>query len=145
MADLDGLIRYRKHIVDEKQKLLAELFRQAEAIEQRKQAIIDQMTMERAAAHESNDMHTLTALGLYMQGVQSKVKKFDKELAFLDDRIQTAQDSVRESFGEQKKAEIVQRKRQAREVIALNEKDAQELDAIAIEAHRRTAQDLEEH
>ena len=52
MADLEALIRFRRHTVDEKQKFLAQLFRDAENLQRQRQAIIDRMEKESMLARK---------------------------------------------------------------------------------------------
>ena len=54
MADLDPLIRLRKHIVDEKQKILSTLYREAENLENKKKAMLDQVEHERKLVEDGS-------------------------------------------------------------------------------------------
>jgi flagellar export protein FliJ len=146
MADLDGLIRYRKHIVDEKQKILAKLFRQYEELEEYKQGVLKQVDHEVEAAKEQLDVGTQTALGLFVNASHNKVKKLEIAQTHLDVKIASAQESVRAAFAEQKKAEIVQRSRQKKERQVQDKKESSELDDIAIDGFKRKhdAQELED-
>ena len=137
MADLDGLIRYRKHIVDERQKILAQLFRQYEEIEEYKQSVLAQVDHEIEAAKVSEDLDVQSQLGLFVNASHNKVKKLELAQAKLDVKIAKAQDAVREAFAEQKKAEIVQRSRQKEERRKENKKESDELNEVAIEGFRR--------
>ena len=47
MADLHSLIRVRKHAVEQKQKFLAELYRQSEELTAQKQRFLDQLAEEK--------------------------------------------------------------------------------------------------
>ena len=47
MADLDSLIRLRKHAVDDKQRVVAQLYREAENLEKQKKVIQEQMAHEK--------------------------------------------------------------------------------------------------
>ena len=52
MADLNPLIKVRKHNVDQKQKFLAELYRQAEELQVQKQTLLDQLKREKETAKD---------------------------------------------------------------------------------------------
>ena len=47
MANLNPLIRVRKHTVEQKQKALADLYRQAEELISQKKKLLDQLAVER--------------------------------------------------------------------------------------------------
>lgn len=137
MTDLDGLIRFRKHQVDEKQKFLSNLYRQAEELEGRKKAILKQMEDEKQAAKDAQDAEASTYLLTYLEGARHKIKVLDREIARMEVRIAAAQEEVRSAFAEQKKVEIVQQERLDREEAAQKAKEDKELDDIAIDAFRK--------
>lgn len=141
MADLDPLIKFRKHRVDEKQKVLAQLYREAEELEQQKQATLDQMEKERALTEQLGTPDAMTIYNRYADGARRKIKALDSQLEKLDIRIGAAQEAMREAFAEMKKVEITQRNRKSREQKARDKKDEQELDEMAIEGHRRKNQE----
>ena len=137
MADLDSLIRLRKHAVDEKQRVLSQLYRDAENLERRRQEIIDQMEKEKALAEEMSSPDYNAYMGRYLEGARKKVQAFDAAIKKIDVRIAAAQEDMREAFAEQKKIEITQRTRQGREKKARDKKDSDELDEVAIDRFRR--------
>ena len=137
MADLDSLIRYRKHIVDEKQRLLAQLFRQAEQLERQKQILLNQMEREKKIAEESGTLDYREYLGRFLEGVRVKVSALDTSIRKMETRISAAQEDMRSAFAEQKKIEIVQREREIEKKAALSRKETQNLDEIAIDTFRR--------
>lgn len=137
MADLDSLIKYRKHIVDEKQKFLGLLYAQTEKLNARKQAIIDQMTHEKEHADKNENFNVTSFLGKYIQGAKGKIQKIDKDIAKMEVRIAAAQEEVRAAFAEQKKIEIVKRERKAAEAAEIKAKEDRALDEVAIEGFRR--------
>ncbi|MBU0799456.1 MAG: hypothetical protein KKA05_00490 [Alphaproteobacteria bacterium] len=137
MADLDPLIRFRKHTVDEKQKILSQLYRDAENLERQRQAIIDKMEREKKLAEEMNAPEALTYLGRYLEGARKKVKIYDAAIKKIEIRIVAAQEDIREAFAEQKKVEITQANRKAEEKKARDHKDDQEMDDIALDGFRR--------
>lgn len=137
MADLEALIRFRKHTVDEKQKFLAQLFRDAENLQRQRQAIIDRMEMEKQLAEEINMPDVNASLGRYLDGARKKVKIYDVAIKKIDVRIAAAQEDIREAFAEQKKVEITQKTRQDREKKTQDDRETREMDEIAIDGFRR--------
>ncbi len=137
MADLNPLIRVRKHVVEQKQKFLAELFRQAEELETRKETLLNQLAEERKMLDETASADALGYFGRYSEAVRGWVEDIDEALKKLETRIQIAQDDMREAFAELKKIEITQERREAAETAEIEKKEAQELDEIAIEGFRQ--------
>lgn len=144
MADLHGLIKMRKHIVDQKQKFLAELYRQSEELEGHKASLNNQLEEERVnmeGMEEHLKLEAMTHFGLYAQGVRTRIEDIDANLKQLEARIDVAREDMRQAFNEQKKIEITQERREDEEAKALNKKESAELDDIAIEGFRRKQED----
>ena len=140
MANLKPLIRVRKHAVEQKQKFLAELYRQAEEFAAQKQALIDQLADERTKMDEMEDvvrMEAMTHYGLYAQGVRSRIEDLEGHITKLDGRIEVAREDMRQAFAELKKIEITQERREDEEEAEVKKKESDELDEIAIENFRR--------
>lgn len=137
MADLNPLIRVRKHSVEEKQKFLADLYRQAEEMATQKQSMKEEMENEQRNAGKDNSAEMLQYLGNYVEAVKGKIKSLDAAMVQLDKRIEMAREDMREAFAELKKIEITQERREAEELAEIEKKQAQLLDDIAIEGFRR--------
>lgn len=137
MADLNPLIRLRKFRVEEKQKVLAELFRQAELLETRKRVIVEEVAHEQVVAENSGRVEDLIAFAAYSSRMVSELDRLDGQLKKLDLRIAKAQEDMREAFSEQKKAQIIQERRDAEEQAERDAKDSKNLDEIGIEVFRR--------
>lgn len=137
MADLDPLIRLRKYAVEEKQKILADLFREAEALEGRKASLREQMERERKIAEEKDEFETYSAYILFAERVRGEVGDIEDKLEILDTKIAKAQDAMREAFADMKKVEIIQRTRKEEERAVEESKEASVLDEIGIEGFRR--------
>ena len=137
MADLESLIRFRKHTVDEKQKFLSQLFRDAENLQRQRQAILDKMEKEAQLAKELNIPDMNASLGRYLEGARKKVKIYDVAIKKIEVRIAAAQEDIREAFAEQKKVEITHKARLDREKKTQDGKDSRELDDIALDGFRR--------
>ncbi len=137
MADLNPLIRVRKHAVEQKQKFLAELYRQAEQLAEQKQTMLDQLAAEREKLKDNNSVDMLKYFGTYTEAVKARVKDIDDSIAMLNTRIDIAREDMREAFAELKKIEITQERREAEEIAELEKRQSQLLDDMAIEGYRR--------
>jgi len=136
MADLDSLIRVRRHTIEQKQKFLAELFRQAEELAVQKKALLDQLTDEQ---ERIKDMGAEMAafFGSYAGAVKGRVYEIDEAVEKLEVRIKIAQDDMRDAFAELKKIETLQERREEEEARELLKKETQMLDEIAIDGFMR--------
>jgi flagellar protein FliJ len=137
MADLNPLIRVRKHAVEQKQKFLAELYRQAEQLADQKQTMLDQLAAEREKLKDNNSVDMIKYFGVYAEAVKTRVKDIDESIEKLNTRIDIAREDMREAFAEFKKIEITQERREAEEIAELEKRQAQLLDEMAIEGFRR--------
>lgn len=137
MADLDSLIRLRRHRVEEKQKILAEIFRHVEAIEYRKKELLSRLEKERKALDENLNIETRAYYGRFEGVIRGNIERMNAELKKLEVRVQIAQDEVREAFADMKRIEIVNDRRKEEEAREINKKESTELDEIGIEGFRR--------
>ena len=140
MADLTGLIRVRKHALEQKQKFVAELYRQAEELENQKVTLLTQLEEEREKTQEMG-VEMLSYFGPYSEAVKERVVEIDEASETLEARIEIAREDMRAAFAELKKIQITQENREDEEEKALNKKESDELDEIAIEGFRRKAKD----
>ncbi len=136
MADLNPLIRVRKHVVEQKQKFLAELYRQAEELENQKKTLEDQLEEEQEKVQEMG-VEMLSYFGPYSEAVKERIVEIEEAAATLNARIEIAREDMRLAFSELKKVEITQDARAKVELDEINKKEADELDEIGIEAYRR--------
>lgn len=141
MADLDSLIRVRKHAAQQKQKFLADLYRQAETFFLRKKALEDQLAHERETLDSVEMIEAQVSFGLYAEGVKKKISAIDKEIQRLETRIAMAQDDVRAAFAEMKKIEIIQGRRIESEKQSRRKKEDRSFDDIAIDRFRKDAEE----
>ncbi len=137
MADLSSLIRVRKHAVEQKQKFLAELYRQAEELQSQRDNLLTTLAAERKKSDELG-IEMLSYFGPYSKAVNERVDDIDEAMKKLNARIEVAQDSMREAFAELKKIEITQERRQAEEKAAIDKKESTILDETGLETYRRT-------
>lgn len=140
MADLSSLIRVRKHSVEQKQKVVAELYRQAEELETEKTTILARLEEEREKTQEMG-VEMLSYFGPYSEAVKERVQEIDEQTHTLEARIQIAQEDMRAAFSELKKVEITQERREEEEKSEIDKKESDELDAIAIEGFRRNVEE----
>jgi flagellar FliJ protein len=137
MADLRALIRLRQHTVDEKQKVLGELYRQAEALEARRTHFREQIKKERQVLSDNPIVEMLAYFGLFQKAAERDIQRIGGQLMKLETRIRIAQDDMRAAFTELKRIEIVQQNRDAEDAAAQQRKETKELDDIGIEGFRR--------
>ena len=137
MADLEALVRLRRHKVEEKQKVLAEIFRQMEVFEHRKKELFERLEKERKALDENLTIETSAYYGRFEGVIRADVERINVELNKLETRSQIAQEEVRNAFADMKRVEIVQRRRKEKEIRELSQKETRELDEIGLEVFRR--------
>lgn len=141
MADLNPLIRLRKYRVEEKQKAMAELFRQAELLEGRKRTLLDDRAREETLSNESDELDAYITFLAYAGRLQKEIDRLNQNLSKLDLRIAKGQEELREAFAEQKKIEIIQRKRDEDDVAKEAVKESNMMDDIGIEGFRRKVEE----
>lgn len=137
MADLDPLIRYRKHGVDERRRALARLYEELDTLTHSKEVQEQQLEEETELAKEQGTVEALKALDLFRKASKSRIAALAEAIEKMEVRIAAAQEDMREAFSDMKKVEITQRERKKREVKEFNKKESRELDDIGIEQHRR--------
>ncbi|MCI5060776.1 MAG: flagellar FliJ family protein [Alphaproteobacteria bacterium] len=137
MADLDSLIRLKRHNVEEKQKVLADLFRQIERFEAKKEELLARLQKEREALEENLSLETREYYGRFEGVIRTDIERIDAEVAKLETRLTIAQDEMRDAFADMKRVEIVHRRRQEEEASEIKNKESGELDEIGIEGFRR--------
>ena len=136
MADLNSLIRVRRHVVEQKQKFLTALYDQADALEDQKQAMLTQLAIEKVKIEELGT-EMLSFFDQYSRAINERIVDLDNAADTLNKRIDMARDEVREAFSEVKKIEIIQERREAEERAKQDKKESETLDEIAIEAIQR--------
>jgi hypothetical protein len=136
MANLDPLIRVRKHALEQKQKFLAELYRQAEQLHNQKTTLLDTLANEQEQL-AGLGVQMLPYFGPYSKAVRDRVDDIDDSLKRLDTRISAAREDMREAFAEFKKIELTQQARKSAEIKEFERKISQDLDATGIEIFRR--------
>ncbi len=140
MADLHSLIRVRKYVVEQKQKFLSELYRQEEEFTMQKQTLLEQRAAEEEKVHEMG-VEMLSYFGPYAVAVEERVEDINTAMETLSKRIEIAREDMSAAFAELKKVEITQETRDSEEASALNKKESNELDEIAIQTFRKQQED----
>jgi flagellar protein FliJ len=137
MANLKSLVKLRKFIVEEKQKVLADLYRQIEVIEGSKNTLIDRLRREREALGADSPLEMFAYFGRFSQNIQRMIERLNLEKSKLETRISIAQEDVREAFANMKRIDIVQKSRDRRDRQEADDKERKEFDEIAIDGFRR--------
>lgn len=135
MANLKPLIRVRKHAIEQKQKYLADLYRQAEERANEKRILIGEF------AHESKMIREMGAdmlgfFGAYAKAVDKRMEELDAAIARLETRIAVAQDDMRQAYADLRRIEIVQENRDKQDAQARAKKESQDLDEVGITRFR---------
>lgn len=123
--------------MDEKRRMIARLFAEADKIYGAKQRALDEVARERSYVNESSDPHVITGFLAYQGLMKKKVALIDVEIKRIDARIDIAQDDLREEFTELKKFEIVHRRRFEKRREEMRKREDQLFDSIAIESYFR--------
>ncbi len=137
MTNLAPLIRVRKHAIEQKQKLLAELYRQAEQLADNKRRLLDQLAEEQAALKNTDSVEMIRSLAVYAEAVKGRVADIDAAMKRLDARIEVAREDMREAFAELKKIEITAERRADEIRAEFDKKESDMLDEMGIDAYRR--------
>jgi len=140
MPDLNPLIRVRKHAVEQKQKFLAELYRQAEEMAAQKLSLETTLAEEQAKVKEM-DIEMLAYFGPYSKAVQDRIQDIEEDTEKLNARIEVAKDDMNLAFADLKKIQITQDRREDEEMREQNKKESNDLDEAALETFRR-AEDI---
>ncbi len=142
MANLLSLIKLRRHTVDEKQKMLAELYRQVEMIEENKNILIERLRTEREVLDQNGTLEMYAYFGRFSQNIHRSLERMNVEKQKLELRIQIAQEDVREAFANMKRIEIVQSEREKADKKEAEDKETREMDDLGIEAFRRKEEEV---
>jgi len=140
MADLEALIRVRRHAVEQKQKFLAELYKQADELEGQKETMLTTLAEERKKVDEMG-VEAVGYFGHYSEAVRGRVEDIDEAMKKLNRRIEIAREDMRDAFAELKKVEITQERREAEEEKELKKKESDIMDEVALEGYRRRTEE----
>lgn len=135
MADLKGLIRLRRHELDEKRRILGELNAQIEALNDRRQNVLKKLEKEKNLA--AVDINAAQGFGQYLNGALNTCKEIDKNIEKVMVHVEKATDIVREAFMEVKKLELTQENRDKEAQKKQAKKETADLDEAGLTSHRR--------
>lgn len=141
MGDLSSLIRLHKHELDEKRRVLGEMYNAMAALEAQLRELARALEAEKQAMMSEGEVHFTFAN--YAASVAKQRKAIEEQEAVLAKKIEIAKDSLMETFSELKKYEMTQAER---ERIAAEErafKEAQMMDAIGIQGFIRKGEEDE--
>ena len=85
---MEALIRLRRHTVEEKQKVLAEILRHLEGLDAQKKELLDRLEKERQALEENLNLETREYYGRFEGVIRGNIEKLDAESAVLEGKLQ---------------------------------------------------------
>lgn len=136
MAELGGIIRFRKWQLDEQRRDLAVLLEDRSAIGASIEALEAEVAEQKILA--DNDMAAMT-LGAYIEGARKKKAWLLEDLRKKDEEIADKQDVVSEAFRELKTLEIAERRQKERSQKELQRQEQNELDELGLKAFEKNA------
>ncbi|MBL4805296.1 MAG: flagellar FliJ family protein [Alphaproteobacteria bacterium] len=136
MADLTGLIRVRTHDLEQKQKTVAELYRQVEELSAQKTELLETLDAEQEKMKDFG-VEMLSYFGPYSDAVHERVEEIDDRTTKLETRIEIAREDMRLAYAELKKIEITHERRLEEEREEEEKRETSTLDEIAIDSYLR--------
>ena len=127
--DAPALIRYNEWQVDERRKVLAELFVAIEELERQEERLDITTSVEQVEA-TTNEVGAFS-YGGFAQGVIMKRQNIKQSRAWLEEQIEGAQEELQLAFQELKKIQIMEERRKEKERKKLALLEQAELDEIA--------------
>lgn len=124
-----ALIRYNEWQVDEKRKVLAELFAAAEELERQEERLTVTTSVEQVEATTSEV--GAYSYGGFAQGVIERRYKIEQSRAWIEEQIESAQEELQLAYQELKKIQIMEERRKEKERKKLALLEQAELDEIA--------------
>jgi hypothetical protein len=140
MAKLHSLIKFKRHELDEKRRILAELNLQLDILQQRKKKLLADLAHEKDLA--AVDIEIARNFGLYLQRMKAEQEVLDEKIHNKTQEVQAATVIVQEAYLDAKKFEITQEKRDQEEEDRLNKIDSDNMNEIGIENFRRKDNEL---
>lgn len=135
MKDLGALIRYKKWMLDEKRRVLAE----AELLARNLRNDLAQMalTAEREQQIAGENPEAGYNYAEYLTAIAKRRETIMQSIASLEEQTRAARDEVAAAFEELKRYEITQAQRDKEQKAALAAKEQAALDEVALNTHRR--------
>ncbi len=135
MAKLKGLIRLKRHELDEKRRVLAELSEQLETVQHNRKQILDRLETEKNLA--TVDFKAAQNFGQYLNNALNQCRDCDKKIEHLRHEIEQAREVVRIAFMEVKKVELTQENRDKAEKAVIAKRETAQMDEAGLNSHRR--------
>lgn len=135
MAKLAGLIRLKKHELDQQREALVKLQDKLAAQLQAKADLLAQLETEKNLA--AVDIAAARGFGPYLQRALQKLEAMEKAIGDTGNEIYAARRVVQDAFMEVKKLDITEERRAQEEKDVLAAKVANELDEIGITVFQR--------
>ncbi len=136
MAELAGIIRFRKWQLDEKRRELAMLQGERTEIVASIEALNAEMQAQQAI--RDSDISSMT-LGAYIEGSRKKKAWLNEDLRKKDEEITDKQDVVSEAFRELKTLEIAEKRQLERKRKEIQRQEQNELDELGLQAFEKNA------
>jgi flagellar FliJ protein len=137
MARLDPLIRVRRHRVEEKQKVLAHLYIQMEALQAEEKAREERLAAEQDLLQNNPELQMFSGFADFAKRMKEDIGALKLAQQKIEARITLAQDDLREAFADLKKVEIIQRERKEEERKKADKKEAEIMDEVGQTRHER--------
>lgn len=138
MADLNPLIRFRKHKLEEKQKNLARLYNLLDQLLENKESLLRGIESEQQYIKNSvEDIYALQSLNSFFLASKHKIKIINQDIEKMEARIEIGIEDMRITFGDLKKIELTQERRLQKQQKELLDKETKLFDEIGLEMHRR--------
>ncbi len=136
MADLGVLIRLHKHELDERRRVLGDLYSQMALLERERRDLERAFEQEKEAVSRMDDQIPYTFAD-YADTVRRQREDLDRRELAMERAIEEAKEALMETFGELKKYEMTQEERDRLEAEERLFKENAAMDAIGLEAFRR--------
>lgn len=124
-----SLIRYNEWQVDEKRKVLADLFAMADELQRQAEQLVVTTSVEQVKASTSEVGHF--GYPGFAQGVIARRQNIEQSRAELEAQIVIAQDALQLAYQELKKIEIMEERRKEKERKEFARREQGELDEVA--------------
>lgn len=133
---LANLIRLHKYRVDEKRRVLGQLYGELHDLEQKLEDLENQLIEEQKIAKSAPDQ-ALFSYGRFHQRAMGIREQLQQTIAAKEQEVEIARDDVNEAFRELKVYEEAEKNRIKREEEERTRKENIEMDEIAMNLHRR--------
>lgn len=136
MAELHALIRLRKYNLEALQKKLAQLNQRVLSFERQIEALQKEFETEKELAKGS-----MTDFSAYTRRVQQKEAALRRELGRVNKEVAAQRDRIADAYRDLKAVEMTQDRRDEVRLDKRMRKEADELDSVGLEIHRRNQDD----